>query len=109
MSSTPAAVQPPETLEARVTQLLERWRAETAHLSSSTKITGHPAYQEIIAQGPEAVPLLLRELERSQDGHLSKALAVLTGAHPVPAEDRGKIRKVAEAWLRWAKENGVRW
>ena len=59
--------------------------------------------------GPTALPFLFRDLEQTADGHLSKALTTLTGAHPVPTEDRGQVRKVAEAWLRWARENGYRW
>jgi hypothetical protein len=100
--ASPAA----ETIEQRVARLLTSWRDQTAYTSSSTLITTHPAYQELIALGPAALPFLFRDLEQTGDGHLSKALSVLTGAHPVPAEDRGKIRAVAEAWLRWARENG---
>jgi hypothetical protein len=96
-------------LEQRFLRLLNRWRSETDHLSSSTQITGHAAYQEIIGLGREALPLLLQELERSHDGHLSKALTAITGARPVPPEDRGRIKKVAEAWLRWARETGQKW
>ncbi len=103
------APQQKETLEQRVTRLLNQWRDETAYISSSTQINSHPAYQEIIALGPAVLPLLFRDLEQTYDGHLSKALATITKAHPVPEEDRGKIRKVAEAWLRWAKENGYQW
>ncbi len=99
----------PETLEQRVARLLNQWRDETAYLSSTTAIVGHPAYQEIIALGPAVLPLLFRDLEQTHDGHLSGALAKITGAHPVPEEHYGKIRKIAEAWLRWGRENGYRW
>ena len=103
--TTPTA----EAVELRVVRLLASWRAETAHLSSSTRMTEHPAYQELIALGPVALPFLFRDLEQTGDGHLSKALTALTGAHPVPPEDRGQVRKVADAWLRWARESGYRW
>jgi hypothetical protein len=62
-----------------------------------------------MALGPAALPFLFRDLEQTGDGHLAKTLTALTGAHPVPVEDRGKVRKVPAAWLRWAKENGWRW
>jgi hypothetical protein len=105
------ATVPPraETLEQRVARLLAQWRDETAFLSSSTQIAAHPAYQELIALGQAALPLLFRDLEQTHDGHLSGALSDITGAHPVPEEDRGKIRKIAEAWLRWGRENGHQW
>jgi hypothetical protein len=108
MASVPAT-PPAESIEQRVVRLLASWREQTAYLSSSTRITGHPAYQELIALGPAALSFLFRDLEQTGDGHLSKALTALTGAQPVPAEDRGNIRKIAEAWLRWARENGYRW
>ena len=100
--ATPAA----ETVEQQVVRLLKIWREQTAYTSSSTQITGHPAYQELIALRSAALPFLFRDLEQTRDGHLSKALMDITGAHPIPAEDRGKIRKIADAWLRWARENG---
>jgi hypothetical protein len=98
-----------ETLDQRVERLLATWRAETAHYSSSSRMTGHPAYQEIIALGRQALPSLFRDLEHTGDGHLAKALTAITGAQPVPAEDAGYGQRVAEAWLRWARENGQRW
>ncbi len=102
LPATPAA----ESIEQRVVRLLGRWRQETAYLSSSTRITGHPAYQELIALGAPALPFLFHDLEQTEDGHLSKALAAITGAHPVSAEERGQVGKIAENWLRWARENG---
>src|SRR5260221_8802297 len=98
-----------ETAEQKVQRLLAWWHNETDFLSSSTAMTAHPAYQAIIAMGQDALPSLFRELEQRLDGHLSKALRVITGADPIALEDHGKIRKIAETWLRWAKENGYRW
>jgi hypothetical protein len=103
------ATPPAESLEQCVARLLRTWREQTAFLSSSTRLTGHPAYQELIALGPAALPFLFRDLEQTGDGHLSKALAAITGAHPVPDEDRGHVHRVAGAWLRWARETGHRW
>jgi len=107
MSSVP--VNAAESIEQHVARLLKSWREETAYLSSSTRITGHPAYQELIALGPAALPFILRDLEQTRDGHLSKALTAITRARPVPTEERGQVRKIAETWLRWARENGHQW
>ena len=98
-----------ETMEQRVVRLLARWREETAYLSSSSAITGHPAYLELIALGSVALPFVFRDLEQTGDGHLSKALSAIAGAHPIPAEQRGQIRNIAETWLRWGRENGQQW
>jgi hypothetical protein len=103
--ATPAA----ESIEQRVAQLLGRWREETMYLSDSTRMTSHPAYQELIALGPAALPFLFRDLEQTKDGHLTKALTAITGARPIPADACGQMRRIAETWLRWAKDNGYRW
>ena len=104
-----APIKTDESIELQVTHLLSRWRDETASLSSSTAITGHAAYLELIALGTAALPFLFRDLEQTGDGHLSKALTAITGVHPIPTEERGQIRKIAETWLRWARENGYQW
>lgn len=98
-----------ETVEERFQRLLRTWHAEVAHLSSTSRRIAHPAFQEIIGMGREAVPLLLREMERTKNGHLTSALQAILGVNPVVPEDHGKIAKVAETWLSWARENGIRW
>lgn len=105
----PVPVNTGESTEQQVLRLLRQWREETAYLSSSTAITTHPAYQELIALGPAALPFLFRDLEQTRDGHLSKVLTEITGAHPIPAEQRGQVRAIAETWLRWASDNGYQW
>ncbi|MFO0969061.1 MAG: hypothetical protein U0793_26200 [Gemmataceae bacterium] len=98
-----------EAIGGLVARLLRQWREETRYLSSSTAMTGNVAYLDLIALGPVALPFLFRDIEQTGDGHLSKALTEITGAHPVPAEERGHVRKVAERWLHWARENGYQW
>lgn len=97
-----------EPHEQRFHRLAATWLAETAYISSTNDLVGHPAFQEIVAMGDAAVPLLLRELER-RTGHWHRALRQITGADPVPAADRGNIDKAAEAWLRWGREQGYKW
>jgi hypothetical protein len=103
---------PPEghlpALEDKFRQLATIWRAETCYLSSTTAMVNHPAYQEIIALGPAVVPLVLQELER-QPAQWFTALQTLTGANPMNPADQGKVRQIAESWLRWGKANGYRW
>jgi len=54
--------------------------------------------------GPEAVPFLLRELER-EPGLLFCALQEITGENPVPTAARGKIREIAKAWVEWGQKH----
>jgi hypothetical protein len=67
-----------------------------------TEIATHPAYQRIIGMGPEALPHIFRRLESGPD-HWFWALRAITGVDPVPPEDRGRMVKMREAWLNWAK------
>lgn len=101
--------KPVETLEQRFRRLLETWQREAGFHSSTSIRREHPAYQEIMSLGQPAVPLLLREMEQSGNGHLSHALKSITGACPVLPEHRGRIREIADDWVRWGKENGYRW
>ena len=54
------------------------------------------------------MPLLLQDLETNRR-HWFTALAVVTGADPIPAEHAGNIPMMAEDWLRWGSEQGYRW
>lgn len=92
-------------LEATFHQLAEQWNAETAHLSSATQMAMHPAYQRIIGMGPAVLPFIFRELEKKPD-HWYWALRAITGEDPVPPEYAGKIAKMAEVWLSYAREHG---
>jgi hypothetical protein len=104
---------PPDPASADVAQtefdhLARRWRDETAVLSSLTRRIGHPAYEAIIAMGERAIRPILRELERGPE-LWGPALHAITGALPVPAADAGRVARVAEAWLAFARENGYVW
>jgi hypothetical protein len=85
--------------------LAARWKRETEFCSSRTKMVEHPAYQEIIGIGRAALPLILEEL-RADPRYWFSALQAITGEDPVPKEDRGSVRKMADAWLRWGKAHG---
>jgi hypothetical protein len=103
----PATRQSLTTAE-RFRELAARWHAETAHLSATTAIAMHPAYQEIIGLGREAIPLVLARLEK-KPGQWFWALRALTGIDPVPPQNRGRIPEMRDAWLTWGREQGFRW
>lgn len=104
----PPSANPPESLEQHVNRLLKTWREAVYVISSPTVRANHPAYRELIGLGTAALPYIFRDMETTFDGHLSGALAAITGAHPVPPEDGGFIRKVAARWLNWGLQNGYR-
>jgi hypothetical protein len=112
MSTVPVPVTPvspaSETLEQRFRRLAGAWHRAVAPHSSSTIRNNHPAYREIISLGPSVVPLLLRDMEDNLT-HWFVALREITGANPVPPEWSGDVPRMAECWLRWAREHGYKW
>jgi hypothetical protein len=66
------------------------------------------SYQRIIGMGPDAVPFLLRELER-KPGHWFWALYAITGINPIPPESEGNLKGMAKAWINWGKQQGYSW
>ena len=92
-------------LRTRFERLAETWVEETGLLSSTTEMIAHWAYQEIVALGGVAVPLLLEEMAEEPD-HWGPALEILTGENPVPDEHLGDVDAMAEDWVSWGKARG---
>lgn len=92
-------------LDERFAELVSQWQERVGHLSSITQRVADPAYLDIIALGPDAVPLLLKELQRNPN-HWFPALRALTKADPVKPEQRGKIKEMAGAWISWGRQHG---
>jgi len=49
-------------LAAKFHDLKHKWEKETSHLSATTQIAMHPAYQKIIGMGKDVLPLIMQEL-----------------------------------------------
>ena len=92
--------------EARFKSRKARWEADVRFLSDMNEICSHPAYQEIIGMGSEALPFILRELEK-EPGDWFWALKAITGEDPVPADHRGNVNLMREDWLAWAQRSGM--
>lgn len=91
------------SIGSRFRRLKKRWEKETEYTSSETEIINHPAYQAIIALGPDVTPLILKDLEFGFN-HWGYALEQITHAQPVPCEAYGDAEKVRAAWLVWGRE-----
>ena len=89
-------------------ELKEQWKTDTQFLSSTNEIAIHPAYQRIIALGETVLPYLIRDVEAGA-AHWFWALKAITGIDPVDPEHRGNRKSMASDWLRWAREEGMRW
>lgn len=94
------------SLEDEFQRLARTWKEETEFQSSLTHIAMHPAYQRIIGMGPDALPLILGDLA-SNPAPWFWALAAISGDDPVPLSDRGRVDRMAEAWLRWGMRRNL--
>jgi hypothetical protein len=92
-------------IDSRFRDLVRQWREATLLMSSITEMATHPAYQQIIGMGHSALPLIFDEMQREPDQWFW-ALKAIAGEDPVPAADRGNLRRMADAWLLWAKDYG---
>lgn len=86
--------------------LADKWRTETAHLSSIAAKVSHPAYLRIIGLGPVVIPLVLRRLE-TEPAYWFTALRSLTGFDPTRPEDAGSFASTRAAWLQWGQLRGL--
>jgi len=93
------------TPDERFRLLSHEWARDTAFLSSISEMTSHHAYRHIISMGKSAIPLILKELEETQNMWFP-ALKEISGDDPVPAQYRGNIPKMTEYWVAWGKQNG---
>jgi hypothetical protein len=82
---------------------VERWKNETGHLSSITKMITHPSYLRIIGLGREGLPLILRELRERPD-HWLVALNAITGEDPAP--EGARFSEAVAAWIKWGEAKG---
>ena len=85
--------------------LAKQWEKEVAGMSSTAQMSQHPNYQEIISMGEKVVPLLLLELRKNPLYWLT-ALSKITGENPIKAEQRGRVKQMASAWIEWGRNHG---
>ena len=85
--------------------LASEWKEQVGGSSFVAEKINHPAYQKIIEMGQVVVPFILRELEQKPT-HWFEALKAITGANPVQPEQRGRTKQMAQAWLKWGREQG---
>lgn len=84
--------------QARFDKLAAQWAEETGRFSTTLQKVTHPAYQQIIGLGPQAVPLIMNELAQGRN-HWFWALRAITGEDPTRAGDT--LQSAIEAWQSW--------
>lgn len=97
------AIETMSDKRSRFEKLAREWVDGTEYFSSSHAMEQHPAFDEIVAMGKDAIPWVLDAYERGMEhGHWWLLLADLTGETPdIRPEDAGKMVEVRRAWLRW--------
>jgi hypothetical protein len=98
-----------ETLARSFHEQAERWKKETRHCSSVSKMLAHPSYLRIIgltrfSTGSEIERLLLEEL-RTEPDFWFDALTAITGENPVHPEY--DFDESVNAWLEWGVRKGI--
>jgi hypothetical protein len=88
--------------ESEFIRLSEEWKRDTGFHSSLSKKFMHPAYQTIMAMGKEALPFILRELEKSP-GHWFYALRFIVQRDV--AENADSFEEARQIWLEWGRRN----
>jgi hypothetical protein len=82
------------------------WENDTLFSSSITEITNHPAYHSVIKLGKEVVPLIIEDLQTTNN-HWFYALEILTGENPIRPNHRGNIELMKNDWVEWANRRNV--
>jgi hypothetical protein len=89
-----------ENLAIKFNRLKCKWQEDTVFSSSITEIAMHPAYQQIIGLGKDALPFIMNELA-TEPNIWFWALKAITGVDPVPHEKMGDIDAMAYEWIKW--------
>ncbi len=106
LPSSALGIVPERGIAERFHRLAAEWKEQSRCLSNSAQMAMLRPYQRIIGMGPTVVPLILEELRREPD-HWFWALEAITEENPVPPEAMGRVRQMAQAWIRWGEERGL--
>jgi hypothetical protein len=96
-------------LEVLLRHQIDKWKTDTRHWSSTTKMIAHPNYLRIIGLAQystdhEIERALLRELEVEPD-YWFAALTAISGEDP--AKPEFDFDESVDAWLEWGREKGI--
>lgn len=100
-----------KAVEAKTARaLFEMWadtlEEDTRHVASPFAVACHPAHQKILAmKKEEVIPLILRRMQK-KGGQWFWALAALAKENPASDRDRGNIKAMRNAWIRWGQKHG---
>jgi hypothetical protein len=95
-----------QSLEKEFRSFADKWYQEISKEPSLARMTSKTSYLSVIGLEPKArvISLILKELQ-SKPAPWFLALQILSKNQEVGKEYAGNLKKIAEAWLKWGKEN----
>jgi|SRR5271165_800646 len=66
----------------------------------------HPAYNEIVSYGKDAIPFLLKNIDHSWLPMMALQEILADNQPYIPEKYWGNHKALKEIWLKWAEENG---
>jgi hypothetical protein len=95
-----------QEVRERFYSLLHEFKEDTHFLSNYAKKFSHPAYAGILGLGPQAIPLILKELQAGSGGVWFHALASISGENPVAPGHESSASMMRADWIAWGRRNG---
>jgi hypothetical protein len=95
-------------MEGRFTELTKAWRAhllEVMDQSLASRAIACDAFDALVALGPDAIPLILREYQ-GINVPWGAVLARITGETALGDGLTGNRKDTRERWLAWARQHG---
>jgi hypothetical protein len=88
--------------------LVKDWRNQRGISSSVSDMSMTAAYQNIIGMGEDAIPLIVAQMKSEGDDpdQWFWALKAIAQVDPVRPNDRGDFAAMAQAWIKWAEDEG---
>jgi hypothetical protein len=91
-----------DAADRRFQRLAKKWREETMLMSSLQDAFMHPAYQQIIGMGREALPLIFEEL-RARPAYWFWAIDSILGESVLPEDFNGNFEDALKKYLEWGE------
>lgn len=92
--------------QALLARAMETWLNDTQFMSSISDMKAHPSFDAIVNAGDLAVREILDRMMAGET-HLQwfPVLKAITQTDPVPADRRGLVGLMSDAWLKWGREH----
>lgn len=87
----------------RFRRLYSQWLDDIAHMSSVREMMTGEGFEQMVAMGPDVLPLVLRELQ-AKPTFLFLVAQRITGHNPVTPDCVGDVQKIVACWVNWLQQ-----